>query len=78
MRSLRSRLFVAMAVMGSMRAARSAGSREAAAAMAASLILRSALLLTLDNSEARYTLEFFPVLFVWAGGLFAAQSESVP
>jgi len=40
-------------------------------AMAASLILRSALLLTLDNSEARYTIEFFPVLFVWAGGLFA-------
>ena len=24
-----------------------------------------ALLLTLDNSEPRYTLEFFPVLIVW-------------
>jgi hypothetical protein len=46
--------------------------RELAVAMAASLILRAALLLTLDNSEPRYTLEFFPVLFVWAGALFAA------
>jgi hypothetical protein len=27
--------------------------------------LRCALLLTLDNSEPRYTLELFPVLFVW-------------
>jgi hypothetical protein len=45
--------------------------RELAFAMAASLILRCALLLTIDNSEPRYTLEFFPVLFVWAGALFA-------
>ena len=34
------------------------------------LILRCALLLTLDNSEPRYTLELFPLLFVWAGFLF--------
>jgi len=47
--------------------------RELAFAMAASLILRSALLLTLDNSEPRYTLEFFPVLLVGAGALFAAS-----
>ena len=46
--------------------------RELAFAMAASLILRCALLLTIDNSEPRYTLEFFPVLFVWAGALFAS------
>src|ERR1035437_6445760 len=46
--------------------------RELAIAMAATLILRSVLLLTLDNSEPRYRLEFFPVLFVWAGPLFAA------
>jgi hypothetical protein len=46
--------------------------RELAFAMAATLILRSVLLLTLDNSEPRYTLEFFPVLLVWAGALFAA------
>jgi hypothetical protein len=50
--------------------------RELAVAMAASLILRAALLLTIDNSEPRYTLEFFPVLFVWAGGLFAAPIPS--
>jgi 4-amino-4-deoxy-L-arabinose transferase-like glycosyltransferase len=48
--------------------------RELAFAMAATLILRSALLLTLDNSEPRYTLEFFPVLFVWAGALFAVPT----
>jgi hypothetical protein len=46
--------------------------RELAYALAGSIILRSALLLTLDNSEPRYTLEFFPVLFVWAGALFAS------
>ena len=45
-------------------------------AMAASLLLRSALLLTLDNSEPRYTLEFFPVLFVFAGALFAARPRA--
>ena len=48
-----------------------AGAGELAFAMAASVVLRCALLLTLDNSEPRYTLEFFPVLFVWAGALFA-------
>ena len=49
--------------------------RTLAVAMAASLILRSTLLLTLDNSEPRYTLEFFPVLLVWAGALFAAPAD---
>ncbi len=38
--------------------------------MAASIVLRCALLLTLDNSEPRYTLEFFPVVFVCLGALF--------
>ena len=47
------------------------GAREIARAMAASILLRCALLLTLDNSEPRYTLEFYPVLLVWAGALFA-------
>jgi 4-amino-4-deoxy-L-arabinose transferase-like glycosyltransferase len=36
-------------------------------AMLAYLVLRSALLFTLDNSEDRYTLEFFPIFFVLAG-----------
>lgn len=47
--------------------------RALAFAMAASLILRCALLLTIDNSEPRYTLEFFPVLLVWAGALFVER-----
>ena len=32
--------------------------------------LRCALLLTLDNSEPRYTLELFPVLFVWGAAVW--------
>jgi hypothetical protein len=36
-------------------------------AMLAYVVLRSALLFTLDNSEQRYTLEFFPIFFVLAG-----------
>jgi len=51
--------------------------RELAWAMAASILLRAALLLTLDNSEPRYTLEFFPVLFVFAGALFAERKGRV-
>jgi hypothetical protein len=56
------------------------GAPEIAWAMAASILLRCALLLTLDNSEPRYTLEFYPVLLVWAGGLFAQfqRSADVP
>ena len=42
-------------------------------AMAGFVLLRTALLLTLDNSEPRYTLEFFPVMLVFAGALFAAR-----
>ncbi|MDP9039255.1 MAG: glycosyltransferase family 39 protein [Acidobacteriota bacterium] len=37
--------------------------------IAATLALRAALLLTLDNSEPRYTLEFFPLLTVCAGAM---------
>ena len=39
-------------------------------AMVGFVALRCALLLTLDNSEPRYTLEFFPLLIVWASFLF--------
>ncbi len=46
------------------------GNPALAWAMAASIGLRCALLLTLDNSEPRYTLEFFPILLVWAGATF--------
>jgi hypothetical protein len=34
------------------------------------VVLRCLLLLTLDNSEPRYTLEFFPLLIVWGSFLF--------
>jgi 4-amino-4-deoxy-L-arabinose transferase-like glycosyltransferase len=47
--------------------------RALALAMVAAIVLRVALLLTIDNSEPRYTLEFFPVLFVWGAALFARQ-----
>ena len=43
-----------------------------AAAMVGFVVLRCLLLLTLDNSEPRYTLEFFPLLIVWGSILFAA------
>jgi hypothetical protein len=39
-------------------------------AMVGYVVLRCALLLTLDNSEPRYTLEFFPLLVVWGSFLF--------
>jgi hypothetical protein len=41
-----------------------------AAAMMGFVVLRCALLLTLDNSEPRYTLEFFPLLIVWGSFVF--------
>ncbi|WP_263381533.1 ArnT family glycosyltransferase [Granulicella arctica] len=47
-------------------------------AMLASITLRCALLLTLDNSEPRYTLEFFPIVFLAASILFSRQKESAP
>jgi hypothetical protein len=40
------------------------------AAMVGFVALRCALLLTLDNSEPRYTLEFFPLLIVWGSFVF--------
>jgi 4-amino-4-deoxy-L-arabinose transferase-like glycosyltransferase len=41
-------------------------------AMVGFVVLRCALLLTLDNSEPRYTLEFFPLLIIWGSYLFHA------
>jgi 4-amino-4-deoxy-L-arabinose transferase-like glycosyltransferase len=43
-------------------------------AMIGFVVLRCALLLTLDNSEPRYTLEFFPVILVWSGAVFSRTS----
>jgi 4-amino-4-deoxy-L-arabinose transferase-like glycosyltransferase len=45
-----------------------------AAAMTAFVVLRCALLLTLDNSEPRYTLEFFPILIVWGSYILRSGS----
>ena len=44
--------------------------------MAAFLLLRTALLLTLDNSEPRYTLEFYPVLIVLGACVFSGRRNS--
>ena len=40
-------------------------------AMVATMVLRALLLLTIDNSEPRYTLEFYPVLLVLGSGVVA-------
>ena len=47
--------------------------RALVGAMVGFVALRCLLLLTLDNSEPRYTLEFFPLLIVWGSILFAAD-----
>lgn len=49
--------------------------KVAITAMLATIVMRALLLLTLDNSEPRYTLEFFPVLIVLASAV-AAQRQS--
>lgn len=45
-------------------------------AMVATILMRMALLLTLDNSEPRYTLEFFPVLIVLGAGALAGKKNA--
>jgi hypothetical protein len=47
-----------------------------AASMVAFCALRFALLLTLDNSEPRYTLECFPIVILCAGLLLAHRRTS--
>ncbi len=47
-------------------------------AMAASIGLRILLLLTLDNAEPRYTLEFFPILFVLGGAWLGRATSRRP
>jgi hypothetical protein len=44
--------------------------------MLATIAFRIALLLTIDNSETRYTLEFFPVLIVLGAGWFAKSDPA--
>jgi 4-amino-4-deoxy-L-arabinose transferase-like glycosyltransferase len=45
-----------------------------AGAMIGFVVLRCALLLTLDNSEPRYTLEFFPLVIVWGSFIFSSRT----
>ncbi len=54
------------------------GSRALLVCMLAYVGLRCALLLTLDNAEQRYTLEFFPLLLISAGTLFTRRGEPQP
>ena len=49
--------------------------RVLALSMIAYIVLRCALLLTLDNAEQRYTLEFFPSLFVFGAAALERQSK---
>ncbi len=50
------------------------GDPALAGAMIGFVALRCAVLLTLDNSEPRYTLEFFPVIFIWGALIFARSN----
>jgi hypothetical protein len=47
-------------------------------AMLAYMLMRSALLLTVEAPEARYTLECFPMLFVLAGVALSAALSKIP
>ena len=52
------------------------GNGATAAAMVGFVLLRSALLLTVDNSEPRYTLECFPVIILLTGFAVAGSRSS--
>ena len=65
--------YLALGVFGLWRWRRERWDAPLAWAMVAFVVLRCAMLLTLDNSEPRYTLEFFPLLLVWSGALFAGR-----
>ncbi|HEY6376850.1 MAG TPA: glycosyltransferase family 39 protein [Edaphobacter sp.] len=54
------------------------GNKGLAFSMIGFIVLRTLLLLKLDNSEPRYTLEFFPVLMVWAGAMFLGFGLGYP
>jgi len=69
--------YLALGVFGLWRWRREGWDAPLAWATVAFVVLRCAMLLTLDNSEQRYTLEFFPVLLVWAGALFSATASRV-
>ena len=53
------------------------GNAPLAWAMLTTMLLRGALLLTLDNSEPRYTLEFFPIIFLLGAIPFASRKHTI-
>jgi Dolichyl-phosphate-mannose-protein mannosyltransferase len=65
--------YVAIAVVGFLRRR-----VPLAAIMLLYIVLRCALLLTLENAEPRYTLEFFPILFAAGAVALAGRSTSSP
>jgi 4-amino-4-deoxy-L-arabinose transferase-like glycosyltransferase len=67
--------YLALGAFGLWRWRREGWDAPLAWAMVAFVVLRCAMLLTLDNSEPRYTLEFFPLLLVWSGALFAGTAS---
>ena len=69
--------YLLLGAIGVKRALRA--NRLLAFSMLAYVALRCALLLTLDNAEQRYTLEFFPIFFVWGGAvLLRPEPTSLP
>ena len=68
-------VYLLVGAFGAKRALRA--DRVLALSMIAYIGLRCALLLTLDNAEQRYTLEFFPILFVF-GAAALTRWEPVP
>jgi 4-amino-4-deoxy-L-arabinose transferase-like glycosyltransferase len=71
--------YLALAVVGFVRwkVRRWTGRGAIVVAMLAFVMLRCALLLTIDNSEPRYTLECFPIVILLAGFTFAEKSARV-
>ncbi len=67
--------YLAAAVAGWRRTV--AANRVLALSMLGYIVLRCGLLLTLDNAEQRYTLEFFPILWILASSL-AAKRDNTP
>jgi hypothetical protein len=62
--------YLVLGLIGVFRWRRNGWDAPLAWSMVAFAVLRCAMLLTLDNSEPRYTLEFFPLLLLWSGATF--------
>lgn len=67
--------YMLLAVLGLRRALRSAPA--VTLSMCAFVTLRCGLLLTLDNAEQRYTMEFLPIYFFLAAACFATRTADV-